>query len=476
MSGLNSILNMGARALQTHQQGVALAGQNMANVNNPAYARQRLSLQTSPTYLSPIGPMGTGVEVAAITSLRDAILDSQIVSEAGVRGSLEAQQNSLQYAQASLGTQIDRLATGAEGAAAAAGVGGTHSLADDLTSLFNSFRSLSANPTSMAERHTLLSQAQGLTSRFNQIDQRLTALQTSLNESVQADVKTANQLMTDIARLNDDIQRTEIAGRGKANDLRDLRQSKLEELGAILKFDAVEADAGVIDITISGTTFVSGKNVLDTLEAYDPGNARLAVRAAGSGSPLLMTSGRLQGTMDVRDGALATLQGDINDLASLLISEVNTLHTPGYGLNGTTGRAFFTGSSAADIAVDSALTGDPGLIQAAGVPGAVGDNQVALALAQLDAKTHATLGGQTFVERYGETVAALGDSLSSVNSRLLDQGTVEEMLLRQREAVSGVSLDEELTNLTIFQQAFAASARLITTVDEMFDTVLSLKR
>src|SRR5438445_11668314 len=126
MLGLFGILNLGARSLQTERQGVEVAGQNLANVNNPAYARQRLSIQTSLPVDSEFGPQGTGADGVAVVRLRSNILDDQIQSEVSVRSSLEAQQSALQYAQANLGQQIDGLASGAEGAAAAQGAGGAH--------------------------------------------------------------------------------------------------------------------------------------------------------------------------------------------------------------------------------------------------------------------------------------------------------------------------------------------------------------
>src|SRR5438309_8122044 len=132
MLGLFGILNLGARSLQTQRQGVEVAGQNLANVDNPAYARQRLSIQTSPTIDGELGAQGTGAEGVAIVQLRSNLLDNQIQSEMSVRGALEGQQSGLQFAQASLGRQIDRLASGAEGSAAAQGVGGSHTLADGL--------------------------------------------------------------------------------------------------------------------------------------------------------------------------------------------------------------------------------------------------------------------------------------------------------------------------------------------------------
>ena len=126
--------------------------------------------------------------------------------------------------------------------------------------------------------------------------------------------------------------------------------------------------------------------------------------------------------------------------------------------------------------MNGTLAGDPSMIQASGVAGAVGDNSVIVQMAQLADKQNAALTGQTFLESYGQTVAALGQALNGTNTQLANQQIVESMLLRQRDSVSGVSLDEEMTDLIKFQRGFEASAKLITTIDEMLDIVINLKR
>ncbi len=170
------------------------------------------------------------------------------------------------------------------------------------------------------------------------------------------------------------------------------------------------------------------------------------------------------------------MQTQIDTLAGTLISEVNAVHAGGYGLTGTTGEDFFTGTDASDIAMNAALVNSPSMIQASGVAGAVGDNSVMVQMAQLADKAHAGLTNQTFLESYSQSVAALGQALNGTNTQLANQQIVESMLLRQRDAVSGVSLDEEMTDLIKFQRGFEASAKLITTIDEMLETVLNLKR
>lgn len=466
---------MANRALQTQRQGTEIAGHNLANVNTPGYTRQRVAIETSLHIPTQIGPQGTGADAVAIRQIRDALLDRQIVGETSVRGSFEAQQEALQLGQAALSQQIDRQATGAEGSSAASGVGGQHGIAEQLSDLFNAFQSLSTNPTSTAERQVLIIKAQNLAGQFGQVSGRLVELQQTMNDALATDVEQANLALNDIAKLNQQIIAAEVGG-GQANDLRDIRQQRLEALAALVNVDATAQAGGGLDLAVDGVTLVSGGNVLEELETYDAGGGRHLIRTTTSGTALNVTGGSLRGMIDARDGELAGLRTEIDTLAGSLISEVNALHAGGYGLAGTTGESFFTGTTASDIAVNASLVSDLGKIQASGEAGAVGDNAVILALAQLAEKKVAALGNQSFTENYGQSVAKLGQALSNVNTQLGNQQIVEQMLARQRDSVSGVSLDEEMTDLIKYQRAFEASARMITTVDTMLETVLNLKR
>src|SRR5262249_48606310 len=158
-------------SLSTEQQGIEVTGHNLANVNNPAYARQRLNIATAPTVQSDIGPQGNGAEGAAIVRLRSDLLDQQISSDISVTQSLAAQQSPLQSAEPDPGQDLDSAAAGAQGGAAASSVGSSHSLADGLSNLFSSFQSLSTDPSSLAQRAAVLGKASDLATQFNQVDQ-----------------------------------------------------------------------------------------------------------------------------------------------------------------------------------------------------------------------------------------------------------------------------------------------------------------
>jgi flagellar hook-associated protein 1 len=170
------------------------------------------------------------------------------------------------------------------------------------------------------------------------------------------------------------------------------------------------------------------------------------------------------------------LANEIDTLASVLITKVNELHAPGYALDGTsTGENFFSGTSASTITLNSVIAADPSRIQASS-DGNPGNNGVALGLARLGNDPLTELGELTFGEKYNQTVANFGQALNNVTSQLLDQRAVNRMLERQRDSLGGVSIDEEMTNLIIFQRAFQASARMVNTLDELLQNVINLTR
>ena len=470
MLGLFGTLNMGARSLEAQQTAVEIAGQNLANVNNPAYARQRVQMQTSPTVSSTLGEQGTGVQITAIQQVRDALLDNQITGETSVGGYWNSQQSGLQSAQIGLGEYIDSTSGSATSTS-----GTTSGIADDLSGLFSAFKSVATSPESLTDRQLLMSNAQTLATRLNQASTNLSNVKDQLNQSLDGNVKDANQLISDIANLNKSISAAETPGGSQPNDLIDLRQSKLESLSNLVNFTSSTGDNGAVNLSIDGNQIVSDSTVDDTLQTYDAGGGQMLVRTATGGTPLNLTGGEMKGTIDARDGALATLQTGLDTLASQLITQVNAVHGAGYGMNGTSGAKFFNGSDASDISVNSALVSDPTLVQVAGVPGASGDNSVALALSQLADAPQAALGNQTFNQAYNQTVAGLGYSLNNANTQVDDSTKVQSMLSQQRASVSGVSIDEEMTNLIGFQKAYAASAKLVTTIDQMLQTVLDMK-
>jgi flagellar hook-associated protein 1 len=473
MLSLFGTLDMASRSMQAQMTGLNVAGQNLANVSTTGYTRQTADIQTSPDIATSFGNEGTGANVVAIQQAVNGMLNSQIVTQQSSTGYWNAQQTALQNVQTNLDEFLNGTASTSstnDNSTSDTGLGG------QLSSLFNAFQAVATSPTSISARQALVSQAQTVAATFNQVNSQLSATHSSLNTTLNNDVTSANQLLSGIAQLNKQISAAEFTG-GTPNDLLDQQQQDLQSLAQLTNIQTSTGANGMVDVSIGGQTLVSGNKVENTLQTYDAsgnGSGQLLVQTATGGTDLTLTGGSMQGTIDARDGELATMQNSLNTLASTIITQVNSVNSNGYNLSGTTGNAFFTGTDASDMAVNQSLVNDPSLVQASGSATASGDNTVALQLANLASATQSSLNNQTFSSSYGETVAGLGNALQTANTQLSNQTAVSNMLATQQSSVSGVNVDEEMTNLMAYQKAYEASAELVTTVNQMMQTVLNM--
>jgi flagellar hook-associated protein 1 len=191
------------------------------------------------------------------------------------------------------------------------------------------------------------------------------------------------------------------------------------------------------------------------------------------GAPLSFTSGRFQGFVESYakvDGA----RTDLNSLASTLINEVNTLHNTGFDLRGNPAGDFFSGTDAASLDVTAAIQADSAQI-AASTTNAPGGNDLALAIAQLRSKDVLPLGTPvaTLNQTFDNFILGLGSDSRRAQQTRQGYADAVQAVTEQRQAVSGVNMDEELTNLVAFQRAYEASARVVTTADEMLDQIIN---
>ena len=444
---------MGGQSLSVQQEATALAGQNMANVNNPAYADEQLVVQEASPLETSAGEEGTGVEAVSITSMRDALLDAQIAAEGSVTGSLTSQQSALQDAEAYLNEELSSTSSSSTTS--------PDGLTADLSSFFSSLQTLSTNPSNISDRQAVIQSAQQLTEQFNEVSSGLNTVNNDLNSSIQSGVTSANQDLSQIASLNQQIMEAQNSG-GTADQLVDEREKTIEDLAGYVNLTTSAQSDGAVNVSIGGVTMVSGDTTPDSLEAVINSNGQASVQAQKAGAftdPL--TGGSIEGSLTTQTGALAALQSSINTLASQLINQVNNVYPGG----------FFSGSDAGSIGVSDT---DPSDFQA-GTTGKPGDNGVVLAMLNVADEALPALNNQTLSQYYSQAVGSFGSSLQSVNEQLSNSTSVAQMLATQRDSASGVDTDTEMTNLLQFQKAYEASAELVTTVNEMLETVVTMK-
>lgn len=473
MSGLFASLNASVSALSAHSRSVEIAGKNLANVSNTSYARQRVIYGDRGTIVTPQGAESLGLEALGVEQLRDALLDRQVVREASLSAYYQAQQSGYQRAQAALGQDVS---------SAGSTAGTTNSNTDSgigaaLDDLFNSFQSFAANPTDTGQRQSLIQIASILTDRVQLADTRLNQVQADLDSQVGSDVSEANTLLQTVADLNEQIGRFETNHPGSAVDLRDQRQAALEKLATKLPIQTTEAMDGQVEVSAvdgsgSPVVLVSLGAVQGTV-AYDPSTTPPSISAGSPATVLALSAGSIQGSISAREDAIQTLRDQLDSLASQLVTSVNEAYNPGGA-----GANFFdpSGTTAGTLALASGLT--PANLKASD-GGASGDNTVALAIAQLASKKFSTSGTPadaidgTFGNFYAGAVSGLGQALSGATARVNDQSRIEQLVRSQRDAVSGVSLDEEMADLMKYQRAFQASSKVFQTIDNLLDVVVN---
>ncbi|MBI1822271.1 MAG: flagellar hook-associated protein FlgK [Nitrospirae bacterium] len=467
MSGLFGIFDIGKLAMQANQKAISVTSNNIANVNTPGYSRQEAIFETTPSEQTGAGPIGTGVQIGQIRQMVDKFLEGQIQSENSSLGGYQVDQNTL--------SRLESIFNDSQGTGLQQALGG----------FFSSLQDLANKPQGLTERTMVLSKAQILSQQFANAWSQMQDIRNNLNSDVAGTINTVNSLAARIAELNGRISQTEITGQ-QANDLRDQRGRLLNELADKIDISTFENSQGQMTVMITGgKPLVEGIRTNAIQGAVNPGNSGfLNIEfVPANGTPVDITSsiagGRLKGLLDMRDNVVPGFMTQLDQLASAVITEVNLQHQAGFDLNGNAGGNFFAptapgASAAGTMAVAIAA---PNLIAAsstaAGVPG---DNGNALLLAQLQNKSVAALGSATFQDFYGNFAGQIGTQAQSAQWNLSAQKGMMQQLSARRESFSGVSLDEEMTNLMQYQRAFQASARLITSADEMMQTLLDMKR
>ena len=464
MSNIYGLLSIGQSALLTQQKAIDITGNNIANVNTPGYSRQRLNIQQNSPVRIDNQTMSTGVTAdTGIQRFYDQFLGAQLNGENENLGRWEAQEQALEKVELMLG---DSESSG---------------ISNAMSEFWNAWQNLSNNPSGVAERTSLISAGQYLATTFNQTYNNLRNLQGDIDTHVTNIVSDINEMTDRIAELNRKVTQVEVSGHN-ANDFRDERDQLVLELSKLIDIQSFEDGDGNINISVgSGKPLVDVTNTWD-LTTADSGGVQDVFWQASDGSTTnitgQITSGELKGWIYSRDTSIDDYLTRLDTLATNMISEVNTLHAAGTTLDSvtTTGVNFFTGTGAVNMAVNSTIEGNSDLIAAAGAgEGLPGGNSTAVAIANL--QTTATMpGSSTFDAYYNSLVGQVGADVQAANFNQNHQQTMVENLKAYRQEVSGVSLDEEMVNLIQFQQAYSAAAKLITTADEMVDTLLSMVR
>ncbi|HEY7952137.1 MAG TPA: flagellar hook-associated protein FlgK [Solirubrobacteraceae bacterium] len=424
LQGLQTALS----GLIANQEAMDTAGHNITNANTPGYSRQTAVMQTNtPLPIEAMsqltgagGQLGTGVTVTTFTRIRNVYLDAQYRTQNAALGAASTEANELQQAQSAFDEPS------------------SSGISSQLSAFWSSWSSLANSPSSEAAREGVVSTGKQLATTLNQLSSQIATISNQATQQYASITGPTGQVQgaaSQIAQLNHQILLAEQAGQ-KPNDLLDRRDQLIDQLSELANVTVTQAANGTDTVSFGDAAqpLVEGSTVNWPQE--------LTQAAGGQLGALLKVSGP--------EGQLASYQGALNEVAGMLAGSVNALHTS---------TPFFSGNTAASIAV--AVT--PAQVQTSSTV-AAGGNDIAQAIA--------ALRGGAADSRYAGLIAQVGSDVQTAQDNQTTSQAVVSAIGNQRQSVSGVSLDEEMTNLISFQRGYEASARTLTAMDQMLETLI----
>jgi len=474
MSGLFHTLTVGSEALLTTRQGVDTAGHNIANAQVDGYSRQSVNIRQNDPLETHGVLIGNGASIASVTRSHDQFVENQINATNQDSGRASARADALKT--------IERVFSPLLNA----------SVSDEVTKFFNTIQNLANFPTDETIRTTVVEAGRDVATSFRRVDTDLRDNRGIVNDRIYDLVTSVNDQLQEIARLNVKIQTSETGVGTFANDLRDQRERLVREVSKQVEIKYYEDQYGMLCVRgPDQVTLVERNNAAKfgvqrnfendgqfdvTITDWDDHNTRNVTRR--------MDGGALEAFIRIRDDDIPGLLEKNNEMAYRFAQEVNGVHRSGFGIGNfseSTGRNFFKISdsikdAAANIDIEDIIATSNHSISAASTALAPGDNVNLNAIIKLKDARMFSEDGVNLNEFYAQYTANLGMETQRADHAKQSADILVEDLVKRRESISGVSLDEEATNMMKWQANFTASSKVITTIDEMLDTVLSMKR
>lgn len=461
-----SILNIGTSALTTAQTALSTTSNNISNVNTEGYSRQRAEQVTRPSNYEGGFYLGAGVTVSAVERIYDSFLANQVRSYT----SQEAQQSSfLSYSR-----QVDDLLGSAE-----------LGINEGLGAFFGAIQEVANDPTSVAARQVMLTQGELLANRFNTMDAQLSQLERNIDNDIAVAVDDINNITRGIAELNQAILEAEGGSTATPNDLLDKRDQLINQLSKFVSVTTVQQNNGTVNVFVgSGQGLVVGSSQIDLTtisdSSFDPPRLNIGFGPTAVDITSQVTGGSLGGALQFRTQIIDDTRADLDLLAQSLVTAFNTAHSNGFDLDGNAGGNFFdpTAITAADINV--VITDPRAIAASSGVNTGPGNNENALALADLqtDSSVVQVSAGPPVVTRSlaDQYAVIVSDVATRTRQAEVSQQTQQALLQQTRQrfdSVSGVNLDEEAANLIKYQQAYQAASQIIVVSNTIFESLIN---
>ncbi|WP_153722664.1 flagellar hook-associated protein FlgK [Sporosarcina cascadiensis] len=498
-------LETSKRGLYTQQSALYTTGHNISNANTLGYSRQRVNMQATSGFPgvginagTMPGFLGTGVEAGSVQRIRDGFVDKQYRDESNKLGYWGARTDAISQME-------DVLAEPSK-----------YGLQQSFSDFWQALQTLAASPENGGARAVVAERGVAIADSFNYIDKSLNDIQTNLGKEIGVSAKNINSLLKQIGELNRQIAEVEPNGY-LPNDLYDARDNLLDELSTLVPIEVSYEKTGgrapaMADGTVTvkiktngepitvvhkdsvselkpvgqegtdsegnplgamtGFTITGGPQEVETLDVND-------MQKSGSLKSLVTSFGYIDST-GAKKGLYPDMLAELDKMANAFIKAFNEVHASGEPLPTPDGQPekekvpnFFEGTGASGIKVVDAIQEDPSRINASSASGQVGNAGNAKKLGDVLFNPLADLQGSSVQTYYSGVVGRLGVEGQQAVKMTGNSVTLLGAVSNRRDSISSVSLDEEMTDMIRFQQAYNASARMVTVMDETLDKIIN---
>lgn len=490
-------LETNKRGLYTQQTALYTTGHNISNANTLGYSRQRVNMESTTGFPgvglnsgTMPGFLGTGVQSGSIQRIRDSFVDHQFRQESNKFGYWESKSKAI--------SQMEDVLTEPS----------TTGLQKSFSEFWQSLQDLATNPSESGARAVAIRRGEAVADSFNYMHKSLTEIQTNIGTEIEHSAKDINSILKQIAHVNDQIKNIEPNGY-VPNDLYDQRDLLLDELATFVPIEVKYNSSGgrsvegvaegwaVVSLKLGNgdkVELVNGNKAQEITVKFADGDGNQPVTDISiTGHPEtighdeLADLGKLKslmnsyGTAD-EEGLYPDMIAELNKMAAEFAKAFNEIYRQGHPMDSTENDVpnwFFIREnpdvefSAGNIKVNDLLIEDPSLFRASSAVDEEGNGKQALELAGLEFKSLSGLDGATLETYFQSIIGDLGVEGLEANKMVENTITLLGAVEHRRASISSVSLDEEMTDMIRFQQAYNASARMITVVDETLDKIIN---
>lgn len=471
MAKIHGMMDIGRRAMALNQSAIQTTSHNITNKSTEGYSRQKVDFATNPSVGEGRYQIGTGVRMANISRVNNPWIEKQLEAQNSNYSRLDQKSQSLTRLESALNEQ------------------NVKGINNAISNFFNSFRELANGPESAVARTQVREAGLSLVKQFQDAHYQILDAQQDMNKNIEYAISEVNQLAKELSITNEKIQQIEINGADTANDERDHRDAILKKLSEKVDISyAEDPKTGMVNVTVGkAAVLVAGTTYSHLKSAEAPSGATMIMHELSPGGSTVditerFKAGQVGAALEVRDVTTQSMLDSLNELAFNIANEVNRAHREGFDRQDVAGGNFFELTDptqpfdVSNFGVAREIVRDISRIAAAAKPNAPGDNTVANLIHNIQSHRIMEGGKYSFDDYYNSKVNEIGLLTQRTTSELDSQRNTLEQLKNIRESVSGVSMDEEAAKLIEYQKSYEASARLVKTADEMFDTILNLKR